>query len=105
MLVAVVFCVVTLNAQQKKRITPEIAFKSPPLQLTKQLPTIAGWQDEKSYIESKRRGGGEKPQSVIVDVKSGKELGEKTPEVNWDELKSKNTFCPVSDWGPPYREP
>ncbi len=78
---------VPLNAQDKKRITPEIGFKFPPMQLTKQLPNITGWQDEKTYIESKKKEGEEKAKSYLIDAKSGKEKGEKIPDVNWDDFK------------------
>lgn len=79
---------VHISARQKKSITPEIAFKTPALQLTKQLPNISGWKDDKSYIESKKKEGEETAKSFIIDAKNGKEMGEKLPDVKWDEYKS-----------------
>ncbi len=86
--VAVLVCVIALNAQQKKKITPEIAFKTPPMQLTKQLPNITGWEDDNTYIESKKKEGEEKPKAFMIDAKNGNELGEKKPAVNWDDFKT-----------------
>ena len=75
-------------AQQKKKITPEIAFRTPTLQLTKQLPNITGWEDNKNYLESKKKEGEVKAKIYIIDAESGKEIGEKQPTVNWDDFKS-----------------
>ena len=58
-LIGILLCSANLIAQQKKKITPEIAFKTPPLQLTKQLPNITSWLDDKTYIESKKKEGEE----------------------------------------------
>ncbi|MBI4547691.1 MAG: S9 family peptidase [Ignavibacteriae bacterium] len=83
-------CIVpfALHAQQKKKITPEIAFKTPPLKLTKDLPNITGWEDDASYLESKKKEGEEKAKTYIIDAKTGNEIGEKKPPVNWDDFKT-----------------
>ncbi|MBI3765426.1 MAG: DPP IV N-terminal domain-containing protein, partial [Ignavibacteriales bacterium] len=78
---------VTINAQEKKKITLAIAFNIPPLQLTKKLPDITGWQDDKTYIESKKKEGEETARSYLIDAKSGEERGEKS-EVKWDDFKT-----------------
>jgi dipeptidyl-peptidase-4 len=78
----------SLDARQKKAVTMELAMKSPPLVLTKPLPSIPGWKDDGKYLLAKKKEGGEAPVTVIVDAKSGKELGEKEPDVRWDDFKS-----------------
>jgi dipeptidyl-peptidase-4 len=83
----IVILSISLHAQEKKKITPEIAFKSSPLQLTKRLPNITGWQDDKTYILSKKKEGEDVVRSYLVDAQSGKELGEK-PDVKWDDFKN-----------------
>ena len=45
------FVLTSMTGQEKKKITPEIAFKTPPLQLTKPLPDISSWIDEKSFVD------------------------------------------------------
>ncbi len=77
-----------LDARQQKKVTMEAAFATPPLTLTKPLPTVAGWQDDKSYLLSKKKEGGGAPSTMIVDARTGKELGEKEPVVRWDDFKS-----------------
>ena len=88
LLLLVLICCITAGAQQKKKITPDIAYKTPVMQLTKPLPAISGWQDGQSYIESRKKEGEEKPTQVMVDAKSGKDLGEKKPDVSWNEYRS-----------------
>lgn len=77
-----------LDARQKKKVTMEMAVKSPPVVLTKPLPTISGWRDDKSFYFSKKKEGGEGQVTVIVDAATGAELGEKKPDVRWDDYKS-----------------
>ena len=81
-LAGIVLSTATLDAQQKKKITPEIAYKTPALQLTKQLPNITGWQDERSYVELRKEKGEEATKSLMIDAKTGNVLGEKKPDVN-----------------------
>ncbi len=64
-----------------------MAFKTPAPVLTKQLPNISGWLDDKKYLLSKKKEGEEKPTTIIIDAGNGKETGEKKPDVNWDEFK------------------
>jgi dipeptidyl-peptidase-4 len=73
---------------QKKKITPEIAFKTPPLKLTKDLPNIIGWDDDTKYLESKKKEGEEKAKTYIIDAKTGNEIGEKKPPLTWDDFRS-----------------
>ncbi|HEV8539012.1 MAG TPA: hypothetical protein VGR15_08865, partial [Bacteroidota bacterium] len=87
-LITILLCAAALDARQKKRITPEIAYKTPPLQLTKQLPTITGWEDKKSYLESRKKEGEEKSKTFIIDAKSGNETSEKKPAVDWNDFKN-----------------
>lgn len=77
-----------LNSQQKKKITPEIAFKVPPLVLTKQLPTITGWHDDRNYLETRKKDGEEKVRTYVINARSGKDAGERKPAVKWDEFKT-----------------
>lgn len=77
-----------LSARNRKPITPEIGFKSPPIQLTKKLPDITGWQDDGTYIESIKKEGDTLARPHFVDAKSGKEKGEKKPDVRWDDFRS-----------------
>lgn len=77
-----------LSAQNRKLITPEIGFKFPPTQLTKKLPDITGWQDDKTYVESIKKEGDTLARPYLIDAKSGKEKREKKPDVNWDDFKS-----------------
>ena len=79
---------VLAQAQGKKPITPEVGYKMPAMKLTKELPTIKGWQDDKTYIESIKKEGEEKAKTYLIDAKSGKEKGEKQPDVKWDDFKS-----------------
>jgi len=88
LLLFVLLSCVTAGAQEKKKITPDIAYKTPAMQMTKPLPNITGWQDGQSYIESKKKEGDEKPSQVIVDAKTGKEMGEKKPDVSWKDYRS-----------------
>jgi dipeptidyl-peptidase-4 len=83
----IISCCTVSYAQQKKIITPEMAFKSPAPVLTKQLPNISGWLDDKKYLLSKKKEGEDKPSTFIIDASNGKETGEKKPDVNWDEFK------------------
>jgi dipeptidyl-peptidase-4 len=76
-----------LTARQQKPITMEIATATPPLVLTKPLPSVTGWNDGTSYLLSRKKEGGDGNVTVIVDAKSGKELGEKPPAVRWDDYK------------------
>ena len=76
-----------VSAQNKKLITPEIGFKLPPTQLTKKLPDITGWQDDKTYIESIKKEGDTLARPYLIDAQSGKEKGEKKPDVRWDDFK------------------
>src|SRR5260221_2782196 len=78
----------TLDSRQKKKITPEIAYKTPPLQLTKQLPNITGWEDDKSYIDSRKKEGEKIAKDIIIDAKGGSELGEKKTAVRWEDFKN-----------------
>ncbi|TAK56778.1 MAG: S9 family peptidase, partial [Bacteroidetes bacterium] len=86
-ILAVLFIFSIASSQEKKKITPELGYKTPAMQLTKQLPSISGWQDDKTYIESKKKEGEEKSKTYLIDAKSGKEKGEKKPDVNWDDFK------------------
>ena len=81
------FLFLQVGTAQKKKITPDIAFKTPPLKLTKDLPTITGWENDTSYLESKKKEGDDKKKTYIIDAKTGNELGEKKPPVNWDDYK------------------
>ncbi len=78
----------TLTAQEKKKIAPEIAFKMPPLTLTKQLPNITGWHDDRKYLESKKKDGAEAARTYLIDARTGKEEGESKTDVNWDDFKA-----------------
>src|SRR5258706_10027865 len=74
-------------AQQKKKFTPDIAYKLPAVQLTKALPNIFAWQDDGIYVESRKEEGKEKSKQFIIDAKSGKEIGEKKPAIEWSDFR------------------
>ena len=79
---------IPLISADKKKITPELAFKTPVLQLTKPLPSITGWEDDARYIESKKNNGDDKAKLYLIDAKTGNDAGEEKPVVNADEFKN-----------------
>jgi dipeptidyl-peptidase 4 len=74
LLSAIALCALNVvNAQGKKPMTFEQIFKGGEPRLTKQLPNIPGWADDRHYLESKRREGDDHAKMYAVNAETGEE--------------------------------
>ncbi len=87
-LLLILLCICGARAQERKPITPDIAYKTPALQLTKQLPNISDWLNDDRYLEVRTKEGEKAPVTYIIDAKSGKEVGTQPPPVQWEKFTS-----------------
>ena len=65
--------VISLPAQEKKRLTFEQIFKNAEPRLIKSLPNIIGWSDDNHYLEMKKKEGDKTAKVYAIDVVSGEE--------------------------------
>jgi len=65
--------VLSLHAQEKKRLTFEQIFKNAEPRLTQSLPNIIGWADDNHYLEMKKKEGEKTAKVYAINVASGEE--------------------------------
>ena len=85
-IVVLLFAADALPAQVKKQLTPEQIFGGKTPQFTAPLPRITGWEDDDTYLETKKKEGDERPRVYRIDARTGEEKGP-TSEVNLDDFK------------------
>jgi len=72
-LFSISFLSILTPAQDKKPLSFEQIFKSAEPKVTAMLPTVSGWADDNSYLETKKKEGDDRAKVYAVELKSGKD--------------------------------
>jgi dipeptidyl-peptidase 4 len=77
-----------VRAQQGTTLTFEQVFKSAEPRITRPLPNITGWSDDRHYLELKKKEGDDRQRLYVVDAETG-------TDTVYHDLKQYTDVCPA----------